>query len=165
MAFVTSATSKSLGTTNAYNIDFSVGTAQTNLKADIQLIQVLFRIVHFEVSKPATPPPPGDAGIDITGKLDAATMRFLRNFQSAKKAGGSKILLDGVFDPFRAQGQLSLIAKVRYTLELLNNECFNLTLDDGSDAYTKLPSRTDIPSELKGQLNGPRRAVAKQYQR
>lgn len=162
MAFVTTFIGTNSGPNNAYNIDFSVGAAKTNATADVMLVQALFRIVHFEVSQPFAPPP-GETGIEITGKLDNQTLRFILNWQRVAKAGGIKVLLDGVFDPFRAQGQLSTIAHVRYTLEVLNNACHNRAKKDGSKAYDDLPSRDDIPAELRNELNLPRRSVARQY--
>ncbi len=164
MAFVTTFTSATTGPGNAYNIDFSVGAAKNNALADVMLVQALFRIVHFEVSKPL-PPPAGETDIEVDGKVTRATLRFILNWQRQAKAAGIKVLLDGVFDPFRAQGQLSTIAHVRYTLELLNNTCHKLAQDDGSQAFNALPARTDIPPELKGELNLPRRVVARQYQK
>jgi len=162
MAFVTTFVSATSGPGNAYNIDFSVGAAKTNATADVMLVQALLRIVHFEVSQPIAPPP-GETDIEVNGKLDQRTLRFILNWQRLAKASGIKVLLDGVFDPFRAQGQLSTIAHVRYTLELLNNTCHSKTKTDGSKAFDELPSRDDIPPELRGELNLPRRTVARQY--
>jgi hypothetical protein len=166
MAFVTTfvgAVSKK--GSNAFNIDFSVGPGvRGNQPADIMLVQALLRIAHFEVSKPL-PPPPGEKGIAVDGKLGPKTIRFLLNAQRIAKTSGNKVRLDGIFDPFRAQGEFSHIAKVRYVLELLNNACFTLCNDDGINNYIALQVRDDIPDALIADLNAPRRDVARQYER
>ena len=164
MAFVTTFVSTKDGlSSNAYNIDFSVGPgARGNLPEDIMLVQAILRIVHFEVSKPVKPPP-GDSSIEVDGQLGPQTIRFILNAQRRAKASNIKVLLDGVFDPFRAQGQLSTIAKVRYVFEVLNDTAFVLCKQDGIDNYNNLPSRQDIPAALRAALSGPQRAVARKY--
>lgn len=165
MAFVTTFISSETGLPgNAYNIDFSVGPgARGNVPEDIMLVQAMFRIIHFEVSNPL-PPPPGDTGIDVDGKLGPQTVRFILNAQRQSKAAGIPVLLDGIFDPFRAQGQLSTIAKVRYVFELLNNTAHKMCDRDGIDNFNALPTREDIPPELIAALRGPQRAVARKYE-
>lgn len=163
MAFVTTVIGSQTGPHNAYNIDFSVGAAKRNLPADVQLVQVLFRLVHFELSAPIAPPA-GDTSIGVDGLMGRQTLRFILNWQRKAKSDGAPVLLDGSFDPFRSQGELSHIAHVRYALELLNITCNNLCLDEGIDNFKNLPSRNDIPPALKGELNLPNRSVARQYQ-
>ena len=166
MAFVTTfvgAVSKK--GSNAFNVDFSVGPGvRGNQPADIMLVQALFRIAHFEVSAPL-PPPPGETGIAVDGKLGPKTIRFILNGQRLAKASGLKVRLDGIFDPFRSQGEFSKIAKVRYVLELLNDACFNLCDNDGINNFVALQVRDDIPAALIADLNAPRRDVARQYER
>lgn len=165
MAFVTTFTDKETNTTEkAYNIDFSVGAGKANLRADIMLVQALFRILHFEVSNPPSPPK-GETDIEVDGRLTSATLRFILNAQLLAKAKGGKVLVDGTFDPFREHNQRSLIAHVFYVLEIVNNSCRTRCLKDGSNAYAGLPLRTDIPAELVGELNLPTRKVAGQYQK
>lgn len=165
MAFVTTFVGKeSHKGSNAYNVDFSVGLgARGNQPPDIMLVQALLRIAHFEVANPL-PPPPGDKSIEVDGKLGPVTMRFIINAQRLAKANKQKVLLDGIFDPFRSQGEFSHIAKVRYTLEMLNDACFLLCDTQGIDNYVALPSRDDIPPALIADLAQPRRDVARQYQ-
>jgi hypothetical protein len=163
MAFVTTVIGSQTGPHNSYNIDFSVGAAKRNLLADVQLVQVLFRLVHFELSDPIAPPP-GETGITVDGLFGSRTLRFILNWQRKAKSDGAPVLLDGAFDPFRKQGELSHIAHVRYAVELLNITCNNLCLDEGIDNYRNLPSRDDIPQALKGELSLPIRSVARQYQ-
>lgn len=162
MAFVTTVIGSQTGPHNAYNIDFSVGAAKRNLLTDVQLVQALFRLVHFELSKPVAPPP-GETGIVVDGLFGPRTMRFILNWQRQAKSDGVKVLLDGSLDPFRKQGEVSHVAHVRYALELLNITCNNLCLDEGLDNFRKLPKRDDIPPQLQGELNLPNRSVARQY--
>ena len=163
MAFVTTHIGEVQGPHDAYNIDFSVGIAQVNLPADVQLVQALFRIAHYELQNPF-PKPPGHDGIEVTGQLDQATLDHIFNWQQFTKSNSSaKVLIDGIFDPFRAQGQSSTIAKVRYTLELLNNGCNNRCFQENADFYKELPRREDIPSELHTLLNSGRRTTAIKY--
>ena len=162
MAFVTTAIGSVSGPHKAYNIDFSVGAAKTNLRADVQLVQALFRIAHFELS-PAFAPPPGEKGIEVDGQLGPATLRFILHWQRFAKSQGLKILLDGTLDPFRKQNEFSTIAHVRYALEILNNACHNQCLDQNLDNYKTLPDRDDIPPELQGELALPSRVIARQY--
>jgi hypothetical protein len=166
MAFVTTFVgSKSKKGSNAFNIDFSVGPGvRGNQPADIMLIQALFRIAHFEVSRPL-PPPPGEKGIAVDGKLGPKTIRFILNAQRLSKTSGLKVRLDGIFDPFRSQGEFSKIAKVRYVLEILNDACFDRCDDDGINNYIALQVRDDIPPALIADLNSARRDVARQYER
>jgi len=165
MAFVTEFVGSESGLiSNAYNIDFSVGAgAKGNLPDDIALVQALFRIVHFEVSKPV-PPPPTDKSIDVDGKFGSQTMRFILNWQRLAKLAKFKVLLDGIFDPFREQGGLSTIAKVRYTLEILNDTAFEKCKQDGIINYDELPSRADLTPALFAALNGPKRKAARKYE-
>lgn len=149
----------------SYNVDFSVGAGvRGNLPADVMLVQALFRIVHFEVKNPV-PPPPGETGIEVDGKFGPQTHRFILSAQQRiKKANVAKVLLDGIVDPVRSHRELSHIAKVAYLLEVLNDTCAEKCKVDGIDNYSGLPSRSDIPSVLAGELNQPQRQVAKQYQ-
>lgn len=166
MAFVTTfvSTLNPGETSNAYNIDFPVGPGvRGNLPDDIMLVQALFRIVHFEVSNPIAPPL-GETGIDVDGRFGPRTMRFLLNFQRTAKASNMPVLLDGVFDPFRAQGGLSTVSKTQYAMEILNHTAFGLCKNEGIDNYLALPTRTDIPPELAGALAGPQRDVARKYE-
>jgi hypothetical protein len=165
MAFVTTFISSETGLPgNVYNIDFSVGPgARGNLPDDIMLVQAMFRIVHFEVSN-ALAPPPGETSIAVDGKLGPQTIRFILNAQRQAKAAGIPVLLDGIFDPFRSQGQLSTIAKVRYVFELWNNTGHKKCEQDGIDNYSGLPMRDDIPPELVAALRGPQRTVARKYE-
>jgi len=166
MAFVTTfvSTRNPGETSNAYNIDFSVGPGvRGNLPEDIMLVQALFRIVHFEVSNPV-PPPSGETGIDVDGQLGPRTIRFILNFQRKAKADNMKVLLDGVFDPFRAQGEFSKVSKTQYAMEILNHTAFGLCRNEGLDNYLALPRRDDIPRELVGALAGPQRSVARKYE-
>jgi hypothetical protein len=167
MAFVTTFVQKSTGRgTNSYNIDFSVGPGvRGNQPVDIMLVQALFRIVHFEVQAPL-PKPPGETEIiAVDGKLGPVTVRYILNAQRLAKSSGASVRLDGIFDPFRSQGESSHIAKVRYVLEMVNDTCFKLCDDDDINNYEALPSRDDIPAELIGALNSGRRDVARQYER
>jgi len=166
MAFVTTFTStKNPGeTSNAYNIDFSVGAgARGNLPEDIMLVQALFRIVHFETQ--GLPPPPGETGIDVDGILGPATVRFILNLQRQAKAAGMNVRLDGLFDPFRRQGELSHVSRTQYAIEILNHTAFGACRKAGIPAYDELPSREDIPSALSAALNQPQREVARKYER
>lgn len=167
MAFVTTFTStKNPGElSNAYNIDFSVGPgARGNLPEDIMLVQALFRIMHFEVRNPV-PPPRGETGIAVDGILGPATIRFILNQQRLAKAQSFKVLLDGIFDPFRGQGEFSKVSKTQYAMEIVNNTAFGLCKSQGLDNYVALPQRDDIPPELAGALAGPQRNVARKYER
>jgi hypothetical protein len=165
MAFVTTFVSTKDGqSSDAYNIDFSVGPGvRGNLPEDIMLVQALLRIMHFEVSNPVEPPP-GDSSIAVDGKLGPQTIRFILNAQRKAKAAGIKVLLDGTFDPFRTQGQFSTVAKVRYVFEVVNDTAFGLCKNDGRDNYTALPGRDDIPPELVAALKGPSRKLARKYE-
>jgi hypothetical protein len=162
MAFVTPVIGTQTGLHNSYNIDFTVGAGKTNLLADVQLVQVLFRLVHFELKKPVAPPP-GDKSIGVDGKVGPTTLRFIAHWQRKAKSDGIKVLLDGVFDPYRKQGELSHIAHVSYTFELLNIICNNECVLQSMNNYSNLPKRTDIPTELRGELGLPSRLVARQY--
>lgn len=166
MAFVTTFVSSKTGQdVGVYNVDLSVGPgARGNVRDDIMLVQALFRIVHFEV-QPGLTPPPGETGIEVDGQLGQHTIRFILNMQRQAKAQGIKVLLDGIVDPFRSQGESSHIAKVRYVLELLNATAFDMCREKGIDNFTSLPTRDDIPSELRAALAGPRRKVAHKYER
>jgi hypothetical protein len=164
MAFVTPVIGTQTGLHNSYNIDFTVGAGKTNVLTDVQLVQVLLRLVHFELKKPVAPPA-GEKPIVVDGKLGQSTLRYIAHWQRKAKADGIKVLLDGVFDPYRKQGELSHIAHVSYTFELLNIICNNECVLQGMDNYKNLPKRTDIPTELRGELGLPSRVVAKQYQR
>jgi hypothetical protein len=166
MAFVTTFIStRSPGeTSNAYNIDFSMGPgARGNLPEDIMLVQALFRIVHFEVSNPVAPPP-GETGIGVDGQLGPRTIRFILNFQRIAKAANLNVVLDGIFDPFRAQGELSSVSRTQYAMEVLNHTAFGLCRKDGTENYIALPARDDIPPVLAGALAGPQRNVARKYE-
>jgi hypothetical protein len=165
MAFVTTFISSETGLPgNAYNIDFPVGAGVNgNLPEDIALVQAIFRIVHFEVSQPL-PPPPGEKGIEVDGKLRSQTLRFILNAQQLAKAQNIPVLLDGTFDPFRSQGELSRLAKVRYVLELWNNTAHKMCAQDGVDNYSALADRDDIPPMLAVALHGATRSVARKYE-
>jgi peptidoglycan hydrolase-like protein with peptidoglycan-binding domain len=166
MAFVTTFVGKLSGKgSNAYNIDFSVGPGvRGNQPVDIMLVQALLRIVHFEVKTPLRRPPGENKVIEVDGKLGPVTVRYLINAQRVAKESGQRVRLDGIFDPFRAQGEFSHIAKVRYVLEMVNDTGFALCRDEGINNYEALPSRDDIPTALQGALNAGRRDVARQYE-
>ncbi|MDN3920030.1 peptidoglycan-binding protein [Roseateles violae] len=164
MAFVTTFRSPKGNVSRAYNIDFSVGAAADNQPVDVMLVQALMRILYYEIGDPFSPPP-GDSGIEVDGLFGPVTMRHIADLQRKIKAGGFAVRLDGVLDPFRAQGQLSTLAKVRYVLEILNDTCFDHCRRRNMPAYKELPSRTDIPTELRGALNQPERSTARKYQR
>ncbi|MEO6363357.1 MAG: hypothetical protein ABIO71_09015 [Caldimonas sp.] len=164
MAFRTTFNSPSKGPIDVYNIDFSVGAARFNLPADVMLVQALFRMVHFELQD-KFPPPPGETDIDVNGKLTRATVRFIRNWQGVVEALGFPTFRDDSFDPFRKQRQVSTVRHVRYSFELLNQECFNRHLTAGTvEGFLSLPTRSDIPAQLRRELALPARPVAKQYQ-
>lgn len=165
MAFVTTFVSTRTGqNVDAYNIDYSVGPgARGNLPEDIMLVQAIFRIIHFEVRDPL-PSPPGATGIDVDGRLGPQTIRFILNAQRIAKSLDFPVLLDGVFDPFRSQGEYSKIAKVRYVFELFCGAAEKSCREQGISNYRDLPKRDDIPSELIAALNGPRRDVARKYE-
>src|SRR5512133_3014506 len=164
MAFVTTFTSSRTGqNVDASNIDYSVGPGvRCNLPEDVMLVQAIFRIVHFEVSNPL-PPPPGETGIDVDGKLGPRTIRFILNAQRVAKAHDMPVLLDGVFDPYRSQGELSKTAKVRYVFELFCGAAENQCRIEGISNYRNLPRRSDIPPELIAALAGPQRWTARKY--
>ena len=148
-----------------YNIDFTVGPgANGNQPDDIALLQALLRLVHFQLG-PGTrlPAPPGDTSIDVDGKLGPQTVRFLVNFQREARGLNVPVRLDGLFDPFRGQGQLSTISKTRYTTEILNRECNNRCRVEGIDNFARLPDDPDIPPFLATALLD-RREVARKYQ-
>jgi hypothetical protein len=165
MAFTTTFTStKNPGeTSNAYNVDFSVGAgARGNLPEDIMLVQALLRIVHFETEGLA--PPPQDRSIAVDGMLGPATLRFILNFQRQMQGGGFSVRLDGIFDPFRHQGEMSHLSQTQYALEVLNHTAFSLCRKNGMSGYEELPRRDDIPEELRAALNQPQRELARMYE-
>jgi hypothetical protein len=166
MAFVaTNFVSQSGEQRDMYNIDFSVGAGATgNQPDDIALMQALFRLVHFQLG-PGTrlPAPPGDQSIGVDGRFGPQTMRFLLNFQREAMGLGVPIRLDGIFDPFRGQAELSHVSKTRYTMELLNRECNNRCFIEGIDNFKNLPSDPDLPPFLATALRD-RREVARKYQ-
>jgi len=166
MAFVaTNFVSRDGEQRDMYNIDFSVGAAaRGNQPDDIALLQALFRLVHFQLG-PGTrlPAPPGDSSIGVDGRLGPQTMRFLVNFQREAMGLGLPIRLDGVFDPFRGQGELSHLSHTRYTMEVLNRECNNRCRVEGVDNFKNLPQDPDLPPFLATSLRD-RRDVARKYE-
>jgi hypothetical protein len=165
MAFTTTFVGKQSGLeSNAYNIDFSVGAGVAgNLPDDILLVQTLFHIIHFELKDPI-PPPSGETGIALDGKLGPRTLRFMLNLQQRARANNFKVMLDGVFDPMRGQGKLSTQAKVQYAMEILNHTAFGACRLEGNDKYDSLPTHPETPSLLAASLNAGRRQVAHKYE-
>lgn len=164
MAFVTSAARPNGQLVDLYNIDFPVGAAaRGNQREDILLVQAVFRILHFELDHPVDPPP-GEKGIAVDGILGPHTMRFIRHAQQLAKGQGVPVRLDGIFDPWRAVGELSHIARVRYVFELLNITALNASREEGHRVYESLPQREDLPAELRIALNQPHRDVARKYE-
>lgn len=165
MAFVTTFVGSTSGLeSNAYNIDFSVGAGVAgNLPDDILLVQTLFHIIHFELNNPV-PPPSGETDIALDGKLGPRTLRFMQNLQQRARAQNFKVLPDGIFDPMRAQGALSTIAKVQYSMEILNDTAFGACRSEGNDKYDKLPTHPTTPQALKASLSAPARKIARKYE-
>lgn len=166
MAFVaTNFVSRDGEQRDMYNIDFSVGAGATgNQPDDIALLQALFRLVHFQLG-PGTrlPAPPGDQSIDVDGRFGPQTLRFLVNFQREAMGLGLPIRLDGIFDPFRGQGELSHLSRTRYAMEVLNRECNNRCRVEGIANFKNLPLDPDLPPFLATALRD-RREVARKYE-
>jgi hypothetical protein len=165
MAFTTNVKRSNGALAPAYNVDFSVGAgAPGNRPTDIALVQALFKFAYFDLDPPVAPPPPTDKSIAVDGVFGSATRRFILHFQSQARGFGQKMLLDGICDPFRGQGESSHIAHVRYALELLNNGCANTAHNQGRLAeFEEFAKRPDLPPGLRAELNGPRRTVALKY--
>lgn len=165
MAFTTTATRKSGGVANAYNIDWSVGLIGSNIREDVMLVQALFRIFYYELmgfNDDMDPPPDEPAVIAVDGIIGPATRRHIKHFQGQMVAQGYRVVQDGSCDPFRAQGQLSTVTHSTYTLELLDIQCFNLCTKQGINNYDNLPNRDDMPAPLRAALK-TRKKTARQY--
>ncbi len=155
MAFTTTVNNKSGGTSDSYNIDWSVGKIGVNRREDVMLVQALFKIYYYQLLgfNGGNDPPAGEtAVIEVDGIPGPATRRHIVHFQSQMLKRGSNVMLDGNFDPFRNQGQLSTVSKTRYALELLNNGCHLHCKEQGVDYYSNLPNRHDMPLLLRSAL-------------
>lgn len=165
MCFTTTAETSQGVLLDTFNIDFPVGPGARggNLTPDIMLVQALFHILYFEHRVPSLPPPPGHTSIEIDGKLGPATARFITHFQQQSRAAGMDVRLDGIFDPFRRQGQVSTISKTRYALEFLNINCSGHERRRGTTNYRDLPRRDDMPPNLTTMLSSNVRPTALKY--
>lgn len=165
MAFSTSLIGDSGIARVAYNIDWSVGQIGSNLKVDVMLAQALLRILNYELLgfNADYDPPPGETGvIAVDGLMGPVTQRHITNFQRQAVSRGYKVMIDGIFDPFRKPGASSTISKSRYAMDLLNNACGNLCLKQGIDNYDRLATREDVPIELSNALKRVK-TTANQY--
>ena len=155
MAFTTTARSQSEGVVNFYNIDWPVGRIGNNIHDDVMLVQALFKIFYYEMLgfNDNFEPPPGESEvIKVDGYTGPATLRHIVHFQTQCKKRGASVLLDGIFDPYRQEGQRSTISKTYYALDFLNVQIWNCCKLEGVDYYTALPNREDIPLLLRNAL-------------
>lgn len=136
-----------------YNVDWAVGRIGGNVREDVMLVQVLLRIVFYELAgKGGLTPPPGNDGIAVDGYYGPVTQRHITQFQDEAAARSQNIKRDGIFDPFRKQGSLSHISHTRYSMELLNNFCSNLCDQNHMKNFDDMLLRDDIPTQLRNAL-------------
>lgn len=167
MAFTTTFRSRKDGSlSNAYNIDFPVGAgARGNVPEDVMLVQLLFRILYFEVALSggdAFVPPAGHTTIEVDGKFGPATARFVVHWQKFCRDQGMNVLLDGVIDPMRGMEESSTRSRTRYAIEILNHTCFAQCRKLGIANYDDLANRTDIPLALASAVKS-HRTLARAY--
>lgn len=164
MAFTTTARSQSEGLVSVYNIDWPVGRIGNNIRDDVMLVQALLRIFYYEMLgfNDGFQPPPGETEvIEVDGYIGPVTRRHIVHFQTQCRERGWVVALDGIFDPYRQQGQQSTVSKTYYTLEALDTLASNCCKLEGANHYTNLPNRDDMPLLLRSALRTHKPTAAK----
>lgn len=168
MAFTTKFVGATSGLQHvAFNVDWSVGRVGSNNREDVMLVQALMRIFYYEMmgfNHEFDPPPGETAPIVVDGWYGKVTQRHIDHFQDQAITRGKDIARDGIFDPYRAPGQLSTIQKKQYAFDLLNNGCANICKEQGQPNYDNLPNRTDMPVQLRNALKTIKSTAAKYQQ-
>lgn len=168
MAFKTNRVTPGGSLRVAYNVDYSVGLGGRNMPVDAKLVQALLRLCYYDLADQdgALAPPPGvTEPIAVDGIIGPITRRHIMHFQQQHVQMGIPTLIDGKFDPFKAQNQLSGISHVAYTFESLNRVCSNVCMDAGIDWFRHLEERSYVAEhvDLYFAIMGVTRFTAHQY--
>jgi len=167
MAFTTQQFTQSGVPIQSYNVDWVVGAGGVNPAVDVKLVQALLRMAFYQLPPhPTLKPPAGADIITVDGIAGPMTRKHIMAFQQAQKAHGLPTLVDGRMDPFRNQGELSHLAKVYYSLEKLNDYCFNMCKANDVNWHQELTLQPYVKphTDLVKSLTCGMRTVAKQYQ-
>lgn len=141
--------------TRIYNSDYAVGRTGVNNRADVMLLQALFRIFYYEMMgfNEGFDPPPGENDVIVVdGWMGPITQRHIDHFQSQMIESGADLARDGRVDPYREPGQRSTIQHKVYTMYKLNAQCQQAGFKNKSPAYSALGERPDMPIELRNAL-------------
>lgn len=153
-----------------FNTDRAVGFRGSNLKVDVKLVQALLRLFYYDLedigssfSHPAQDPEPPK----IDGIAGPVTRRLIAAFQQqqSRVTNGQQTALDGSFDAFRGNREMSKIRPVFYALETLNLRCSLILVGFGEELNTTFLAKDYVVEQpdLLGAIKGPLRQTALMY--
>ena len=109
-----------------YNFDRRVTTFGGGDRADVMLLQALFRMFYYEFTgfEEAPEIPGGSNGvIKVDGIVGPQTRLHIQDYQQRLLRDGLTKTVDGVMDPMKKQGVKTTNTQVKYQLEILNVDC------------------------------------------
>jgi peptidoglycan hydrolase-like protein with peptidoglycan-binding domain len=121
-----------------YNLDASVGaTGWNKTKADVMLVQILFRIVYHDygpgskISSHRPPPalPPNSKPIVVDGKFGPITHAYIADFKEEMRRKGFSTPADGRIDPFIIRNTADYYCPMYFTQHYLVSVLDRLNYD------------------------------------